>query len=233
MVRSSAGLAVQAPLFEKQDIAAVLRRLEPLRPLVAGLDAAGDRRLPEMRFPESVLLLVGTEGQGLGGDLMEAAAVTLSIPMSPEVESLNLATAAAVACYEFARQRSGSGPSRRLCLLAVGGFDRGQLFVGERQVDGERSHFGCQVGDFVLVDFLLLVDLAQQHGQQGADVMQGGFRIGKVEAGFDHRVESRFERLPADLDELFGLVVVVFRRLAVFHSHSVGVDEIFSKTPFL
>lgn len=106
VVRSSAGLAIDAPLFERQDLAGALARLGSLEPLVAALDPGGSSRLPEIRFPETVLLLIGTEGQGLGDGLREAAAVTLSIPMSAEVESLNLATAAAVACYEFARQRS-------------------------------------------------------------------------------------------------------------------------------
>ncbi len=72
---------------------------------MAALDANGACRLPDARFPATVLLLIGTEGQGLGDDLLEAATLTLSIPMSPAVESLNLATAAAVACYEFGRQR--------------------------------------------------------------------------------------------------------------------------------
>lgn len=105
VVRSSAGLVVGGPVFEGQRIGSALAHLQELEPLVAALDASGSHQLGEPRFPASVLLLVGTEGQGLGEDLLETAALTLAIPMSPAVESLNLATAAAVACYEFRRQR--------------------------------------------------------------------------------------------------------------------------------
>lgn len=105
VVRSSAGLVVGAPVFEGMTISLTLDHLKKLDPLVAALDALGNKSLPEVRFPSSVLVLVGTEGQGLGEDLLAISTVTLSIPISPAVESLNLATAAAIACYEFRRQR--------------------------------------------------------------------------------------------------------------------------------
>jgi TrmH family RNA methyltransferase len=105
VVRSSAGLALSAPLVERQTIGAALAYLQPLSPLVAALDAEGARPLHQVKFPPTVLLLIGTEGQGLGEDLLEVSTATLKIPMAAGVESLNLATAAAVACYEYGRQR--------------------------------------------------------------------------------------------------------------------------------
>lgn len=105
VVRSSAGLALWAPLYESQKIFSALDYLEPLSPLVAALDAEGSCPLHRVEFPPTVLLLVGTEGQGLDEDLLKISTATLSIPMAASVESLNLATAAAVACYEFGRQQ--------------------------------------------------------------------------------------------------------------------------------
>lgn len=105
VVRSSAGLVVGAPVYEGANVPSVLEHLSDLSPLVAALAPQGGSRLHDVSFPASVLLLIGTEGQGLGSDLLEISTSTLSIPMSPAVESLNLATAAAVACYEFRRQR--------------------------------------------------------------------------------------------------------------------------------
>lgn len=57
-----------------------------------------------------VALLLGHEGWGLSDEAMAAADVRAFIPMSPGTDSLNMATAAAVALYELARQKSvGSG----------------------------------------------------------------------------------------------------------------------------
>ena len=47
--------------------------------------------------PTGVALLVGAEGPGLSSEALEAADVVVSIPMAPGVDSLNVATAAAVA----------------------------------------------------------------------------------------------------------------------------------------
>lgn len=54
-------------------------------------------------------LVVGNEAHGLS----QTAAVDrwVSIPMAPDVESLNVASAAAILCFEVARQRRGSGPA--------------------------------------------------------------------------------------------------------------------------
>ncbi len=53
--------------------------------------------------PERVAYLVGAEGPGLAEETMAAADVRARIPMSRGTDSLNVATAAAVALYERAR----------------------------------------------------------------------------------------------------------------------------------
>lgn len=49
--------------------------------------------------PPRVALLLGTEGAGLSGRWVEQAQVVARIPMSRGIDSLNVAAAAAVACY--------------------------------------------------------------------------------------------------------------------------------------
>ncbi|MDY3126846.1 MAG: RNA methyltransferase, partial [Corynebacterium sp.] len=57
-----------------------------------------------MAGQEKVALLVGAEGPGLTEHAMRATHVRAQIPMTPGTDSLNVATAAAIAFYE--RQRS-------------------------------------------------------------------------------------------------------------------------------
>lgn len=54
-----------------------------------------------------VAIVLGHEGEGLSAAALEACSVQARIPMAPGV-SLNVATAAAIALYEFARRRSGT-----------------------------------------------------------------------------------------------------------------------------
>ena len=62
------------------------------------------------RNPRKVALLMGTEGTGLSAHWISQADVVVRIPMAGGVDSLNVAAAAAVACYEL-RETSPTGLS--------------------------------------------------------------------------------------------------------------------------
>lgn len=57
--------------------------------------------LPDLKFApdDRVALLLGTEGDGLSARALDAADLRVRIPMAAGVDSLNVAAAAAVACY--------------------------------------------------------------------------------------------------------------------------------------
>jgi tRNA G18 (ribose-2'-O)-methylase SpoU len=52
-----------------------------------------------------IALLLGGEGQGLGGDIIAATDERVTIPMEPPVESLNVAASAAIMVYAARRGR--------------------------------------------------------------------------------------------------------------------------------
>ena len=61
-------------------------------------------RWPRPAWPgERVALLLGAEGPGLSAEALAAADLRVRIPMAPGVDSLNVATAAAVAFHAVAR----------------------------------------------------------------------------------------------------------------------------------
>jgi RNA methyltransferase, TrmH family len=62
------------------------------------LEAADDFRKVDYRRP--VLLLMGSEGPGLSGDVSALATKLVKIPMAGKLDSLNLAVATALALYE-------------------------------------------------------------------------------------------------------------------------------------
>ena len=57
--------------------------------------------LAEVARPERFALLVGTEGEGLSAAALAAADVRVRIPMARGVDSVNVATAAAIALYSL------------------------------------------------------------------------------------------------------------------------------------
>ena len=74
---------------------------------VGGL--AGEAETDVAGFPGidgPVLLVVGSEGEGLARLVRENCDVLVNIPISSAVESLNASVAAAVALYEISRSRA-------------------------------------------------------------------------------------------------------------------------------
>ncbi len=96
-VRASAGALFRVPLAEAG-------------PKGARVGADPHRGVPydQADLTGPLTLVVGNEAHGLD-QLGQAEAVDrwVSIPMAPDVESLNVASAAAILCFEIARQRRG------------------------------------------------------------------------------------------------------------------------------
>jgi len=65
----------------------------------------------DLRSP--CLVWLGGEGAGLDTRVVDTADEIVSIPMHPQVDSLNIAVAAALIVYEAAGQRAGATPARR------------------------------------------------------------------------------------------------------------------------
>lgn len=95
-VRASGGAVFLANLWEGPSIQALPEDL----PIVA-LSGEGPP-IGGFTFPETFAFLPGIEGPGLPDKFRDCA---LSIPIQKEVESLNAATSAAIAFYEWSRGR--------------------------------------------------------------------------------------------------------------------------------
>lgn len=82
-------------------------------PLVAAIPRGGSL-LPDTDLRGPVAVIMGGEGAGVSHTAVAASQKQVTIPMAEPVESLNVATAAALILYEAARQRAhGAGPRAR------------------------------------------------------------------------------------------------------------------------
>ncbi len=104
-LRGAMGSAFRVPVARAEGPAEV-RRLASAHSLrVVAAAPRGGTPPAEVDLSGPCLVWLGAEGPGLGGDLAATADETVSIPMRPPVESLNIAVAAALIVYEAARQR--------------------------------------------------------------------------------------------------------------------------------
>ena len=105
--KTSAGAAARIPVAMVTNLNRVLKQASEMGYTVVGL--AGESDVPLRGIPSDgpVLLVVGSEGEGLARLVRENCDLLVSIPMSSEVESLNASVAASVALYEIMTARQG------------------------------------------------------------------------------------------------------------------------------
>ncbi len=105
--KAAAGAFEELAVVQVKSTADAMRRMRKLGVWLVGLDAGGERSLFDCDLlTEPVAIVVGAEGKGLSrlaGDLLD---LTVSIPIRPEVESLNASVAASLAVFEVSRARA-------------------------------------------------------------------------------------------------------------------------------
>ncbi|MGH3759697.1 TrmH family RNA methyltransferase [Actinophytocola sp.] len=105
VVKASAGVAFHAPVlrcYTAGEAASALRAAG--FPLLA-LEGSARTSLFSVDLPRRAAYVLGGETGGVGDEVRASVTGSLSIPMSGGVESLNVASAAAVLCFEIARHR--------------------------------------------------------------------------------------------------------------------------------
>lgn len=97
VVRAAAGLHLAVPVARVM-VAGAIRAARRAGRRVVALDPAGDARLDDLDAG-GALLVLGTERHGISAEVRDVADRLVRIPMRDGVSSLNLATAAAIACF--------------------------------------------------------------------------------------------------------------------------------------
>ncbi len=109
-LKSAAGAVEKVPIAVAAGIAAAMQQLGKAGVWTVGLDPAGPADLWQTNLLDApVALVLGSEGAGLSRLVRQRCDVLARIPQSGAVESLNVAAAGAVACFEVARQRAAAG----------------------------------------------------------------------------------------------------------------------------
>ncbi len=105
VVKASAGVAFAAPILRIDRPEYALAQLRDARFEIAAVDAGGPS-IFDAEFGDRVALVLGNETTGLAAEVRELCDNVVSLPLHNDVESLNVAAAAAVACYEVVRRRA-------------------------------------------------------------------------------------------------------------------------------
>lgn len=107
-VRSSMGAIFRLPVVDVVRLADALAELRRRGIRCVAAHPHDDRHvLPEADLTRDCCVVLGSEGEGLSPEVRDACDECVSVPMHPNVDSLNVGAAGAVFFYEVWRQRSG------------------------------------------------------------------------------------------------------------------------------
>jgi TrmH family RNA methyltransferase len=107
-LRGGMGSTLRLPIAVRQPIAATLARARAMGLAVVATVPRDGTPMTRCDLRQPIAVLLGGEGPGLEEVTTRDADVRLTIPMHGAIESLNVAIAAALICFEAARQREGS-----------------------------------------------------------------------------------------------------------------------------
>ncbi|WP_457206911.1 23S rRNA (guanosine(2251)-2'-O)-methyltransferase RlmB [Nocardioides sp. P5_C9_2] len=105
--KTSAGAAARIPVAQTVNLTRQLKAYQDAGCMVIGLAADGDVALPDLALADGPLVVVvGSEGKGLGRLVTETCDQLVSIPMGNQLESLNAGVAASVTLYSISQARA-------------------------------------------------------------------------------------------------------------------------------
>lgn len=105
VAKTSAGAVSHLPVARVPNLVALLKELKEQGLWVYGTAAEGTTTLYNADLKGPAVIIIGSEGDGIGRLVREQCDFLVSIPMRGKVNSLNASAAAAIVLYEAVRQR--------------------------------------------------------------------------------------------------------------------------------
>ena len=112
VAKAAAGAVEHVPMAIVPGLPVALQAMRKAGLWVVGLDDDAEKTLFDLGDlgAEPICLVMGAEGAGLSRLVRECCDLIVSIPMLGRLSSLNVSTAAALACYEVSRHRLARTP---------------------------------------------------------------------------------------------------------------------------
>jgi len=102
VAKASSGTLFHANVVGAVNTATALKKLQESGYKAYAADVNGKVELKDTDFDRRAVIIIGSEGKGIRPALLESSDVHIKIPMSGDIDSLNVSQSAAVILYEFA-----------------------------------------------------------------------------------------------------------------------------------
>ena len=101
MAKASAGMIEHLPICRVTNLSRAIEQLKSAGFWTIGMDGYAATTIDQLKKGGKSAIIMGSEGKGMRRLIEESCDITVRLPISEKVESLNVATAAAIALYEI------------------------------------------------------------------------------------------------------------------------------------
>lgn len=108
MAKSASGALDKIAYVKATNLVRALEQIKEHQFWLVGLDAEAPQAIGDIKLGGKIALVVGAEGEGLRRLVRETCDHVARLPMTGDMESLNVSNAAAIALYEKVRQDTRS-----------------------------------------------------------------------------------------------------------------------------
>ena len=96
LAKSAAGAAEYVDIIRVKNLARTVRDLKKNGYMIYGADGGSETSLPDVKFSTKSVIIMGSEGSGMRRLVREECDFIVSIPMDPQMESLNVSVASGI-----------------------------------------------------------------------------------------------------------------------------------------
>lgn len=104
MAKASVGMIEHLPIVRATNLSRAIEALKKAGYWIVGMDGYAKCGADSLDKSGKIAVVMGSEGKGMRRLIEEACDITVRLPMSEKVESLNVSTAAAIILYELYRK---------------------------------------------------------------------------------------------------------------------------------
>ncbi len=103
MAKASAGMIEHLPICRVTNLSRAIEQLKHAGFWTIGMDGYASSTISELKKGGKNAIIMGSEGKGMRRLVEESCDITVRLPISEKVESLNVSTAAAIVLYEISK----------------------------------------------------------------------------------------------------------------------------------
>ena len=104
MAKAAAGTIEYLPICRVTNLSRAVNRLKEAGFWTVGMDGYAQTTIDKINKNGKIAIIMGSEGKGMRRLVEESCDITVRLPISARVESLNVSTAAAIALYEVSKK---------------------------------------------------------------------------------------------------------------------------------